>query len=76
MDEGFSRAFLPVVRGVEILFLASLFSCYFEMAEGFSRAFLTSGVSLGAITKVLGPDAPAAFFEISSANLSRALLPS
>jgi hypothetical protein len=28
------------------------------MAEGFSRAFLPSGVSLGAITEVLGLDVP------------------
>jgi hypothetical protein len=31
---------LPTVGGVELLFLASFFSCSFEMAEGFSRAFL------------------------------------
>jgi hypothetical protein len=52
-EEGFLRACLPAVGGVEVLFLASFSSCNFEMAEGFSRAFLPSGVSLGAITKVL-----------------------
>jgi hypothetical protein len=40
------------------------------MAEGFSRAFLPSGVSPGAITEVLGPDVPTAFFEMSSTDLS------
>jgi hypothetical protein len=40
------------------------------MAEGFSRAFLPSGVPLGAITKVLGPDVPTTFFEVSSIDLS------
>jgi hypothetical protein len=40
------------------------------MAEGFSRAFLPSGVSRGAITKVLGPDVPTTFFEVSSIDLS------
>jgi hypothetical protein len=40
------------------------------MAEGFSRAFLISGVSPGAITEVLGPDVPTTFFEVSSTNLS------
>jgi hypothetical protein len=29
------------VGGLELLFLASFFSCSFEMAEGFSRAFLS-----------------------------------
>jgi hypothetical protein len=38
--EGFLRACLPVVGGVEFLFLASFSSCSFEMAEGFSRDFL------------------------------------
>jgi hypothetical protein len=52
MAEGFSRDFLPTVRGVEILFSASFFPCLFEMAEGFSRAFLPSDVSLGPITEV------------------------
>jgi hypothetical protein len=37
-EEGFLRAFLPVVGGVELLFLASFSSCRFEMAEGFSRS--------------------------------------
>jgi hypothetical protein len=39
-EDGFLRAFLPIVGGVELLFSASFFSCSFEMAEGFSRAFL------------------------------------
>jgi hypothetical protein len=39
-EEGFLRACLPVVGGVEILFLASFTSCSFEMAEGFSRDLL------------------------------------
>jgi hypothetical protein len=39
-EEGFLRACLPVVGGVELLFLASFSSCSFEMAEGFSRDFL------------------------------------
>jgi hypothetical protein len=39
-DEGFLRACLPVVVGVELLFLASFSSCSFEMAEGFSSDFL------------------------------------
>jgi hypothetical protein len=56
-EEGFLRACLPAVGAVELLFLAS-FSCSFEMAEGFSRAFLPSGVSPGPITEVLGPDVP------------------
>jgi hypothetical protein len=42
----------------ELLFLACFSSCSFEMAEGFSRAFLLSGVSPGPITEVLGPDVP------------------
>jgi hypothetical protein len=57
---------LPAVRGVEILFSASFFPCRFEMAEGFSRALLPSGVSLGAITEVLGLDVPTIFFEVPS----------
>jgi hypothetical protein len=40
------------------------------MAEGFSRAFLPSDVSPRAITKVLGPDVPTTFFEMSSTDLS------
>jgi hypothetical protein len=40
------------------------------MAEGFSRALLPSGVSLKAITEVLGPDVPTTFFEMSSTDLS------
>jgi hypothetical protein len=40
------------------------------MAEGFSRAFLPSGVSPGAITEVLGTDVPTTFFEMSSTDLS------
>jgi hypothetical protein len=39
-EEGFLRACLPAVGGVELLFLASFSSCSFEMAEGFSRDFL------------------------------------
>jgi hypothetical protein len=70
MAEGFSREFLPAVRGVEILFSASFFLYLLEMAEGFSRAFLPSGVSLGAITEVLGPDVHTAFFEMSLTDLS------
>jgi hypothetical protein len=57
-EEGFLRAFLPTVSAEELLFLASFSSCGFEMAEGFSRAFLPSGVSPGPITEVLGPDVP------------------
>jgi hypothetical protein len=48
--ECFLRACLPAVGVVELLFLASFSSCSFEMAEGFSRAFWPSGVSLGPIT--------------------------
>jgi hypothetical protein len=40
-EEGFIRACLPAVGGVEMLFLASFSSCSFEMAEGFSRDFLS-----------------------------------
>jgi hypothetical protein len=54
-EEGFLGACFPAV---ELLFLASFSSCSFEMAEGFSRAFLPSGVSTGPITEVLGPDVP------------------
>jgi hypothetical protein len=57
-EEGFLRACLPAVGAVELLFLASFSSCSFEMAEGFSRAFLPSGVSPGPITEILGPDVP------------------
>jgi hypothetical protein len=57
-EEGFLRACLPAVGAVELLFLASFSSCSFEMAEGFSTAFLPSGVSPGPIAKVLGPDVP------------------
>jgi hypothetical protein len=39
-EEGFLRACLLVVGGVELLFLASFSSCTFEMAEGLSRDFL------------------------------------
>jgi hypothetical protein len=39
-EEGFLRAYLPIVGAVELLFLASFSSCSFKMAEGFSRAFL------------------------------------
>jgi hypothetical protein len=39
-EESFLRACLPVVGGVELLFLASFSSCSFEMAEGFLRDFL------------------------------------
>jgi hypothetical protein len=39
-EEGFLRACLPAVGGVELLFLACFPSCSFEMAEGFSRDFL------------------------------------
>jgi hypothetical protein len=39
--QGFSRAFLPITCGLELLFSASFFSCCFEMAkEGFLRAFV------------------------------------
>jgi hypothetical protein len=58
-EEGFLRACLPVVGAVELLFLGSFSSCSFEMAEGFSRAFLPSGVSPGPIIEVFGPDVPA-----------------
>jgi hypothetical protein len=58
VEEGFLRAFLPAVGAVELLFLANFSSCGFEMAEGFSRAFLPSGVSPGPITEVLAPDVP------------------
>jgi hypothetical protein len=40
------------------------------MAKGFSRAFFLSGVSPGAITKVLGLEVPTTFFEVSSTDLS------
>jgi hypothetical protein len=40
------------------------------MAEGYSRAFLPSGVSPGAIIEVLCPDVPTGFFEMSSTDLS------
>jgi hypothetical protein len=40
------------------------------MVEGFSRAFLPSGVSPGDIIEVLGPDVPTTFFEVSSTDLS------
>jgi hypothetical protein len=59
MAEGFSRDFLPALHGVDILFSASFFPYWFEMAKGFWRAFLPSGVSPGPITEVLGPDVPA-----------------
>jgi hypothetical protein len=36
-EDGFLRACLPAVGGVELLFLASFSSWSFEMAEGFSR---------------------------------------
>jgi hypothetical protein len=49
---------LPAVGVVELLFLASFSSCSFEMAEGFLRAFLPSGVSPGPISEILGPDVP------------------
>jgi hypothetical protein len=39
-EEGFLRAFLPAVGGLELLFLASFSSCSFEMDEGFSKDFL------------------------------------
>jgi hypothetical protein len=39
-EEGFLRACLPGVGGVELLFLAIFSCCSFEMAEGFSRDFL------------------------------------
>jgi hypothetical protein len=57
-EEGFLRACLLAVGAIELLFLASFSSCNFEMAKGFSRAFLHSGVSPGPITVVLGPDVP------------------
>jgi hypothetical protein len=40
VEEGFLRACLLAVGGVELLFLASFSSCSFQMAEGFSRDFL------------------------------------
>jgi hypothetical protein len=39
------------------------------MAEGFSRDFLPSGVSPGAITEVLGPDVHTTFIKMSSTEL-------
>jgi hypothetical protein len=57
-EEGFLRACLPAVGAVELLFFACFYSCSFEMAEGFSRAFLPSGVSPRPITEVLVPDVP------------------
>jgi hypothetical protein len=57
-EEGFLRACFPAVGAIELLYLASFSSCSFEMAEGFSRAFLPSGVSPGPITEVLGPNVP------------------
>jgi hypothetical protein len=38
-EEGFLKACLPAVGGVELLCLASFCSCISEMAEGFSRNF-------------------------------------
>jgi hypothetical protein len=38
--------------------------------DSFSRAFLPSGVSPGAITEVLGPDVPTTLFEMSLIDLS------
>jgi hypothetical protein len=70
MAGGLSSDFFTVVRGVVILFSAGFFPYWFEMAEGFSRAFLLSGVSPGAVTEVLGPDVPTTFFEMSSTDLS------
>jgi hypothetical protein len=40
VEEGFLRACLPAVGGVELLFLAGFSSCSFEMADGFPRDFL------------------------------------
>jgi hypothetical protein len=57
-EEGFLRACLPAVGVVELLLLVSFSSCSFEIAEGFSRAFLPSGVSPGPIIEVLGLDVP------------------
>jgi hypothetical protein len=48
-EEGFLRACLPAVGGVELLFLVCFSFCGFEMAEGFSWDFLPA---------VLGPDVP------------------
>jgi hypothetical protein len=39
-EEGFLRACLPTVGGVQLLFFASFAYCSFEMTEGFSRDFL------------------------------------
>jgi hypothetical protein len=39
-EEGFLRACLPAVGGIELLFLVSFSSCSFKMVEGFSRDFL------------------------------------
>jgi hypothetical protein len=39
-EEGFLRACLPTIGGIELLFLVSFSSCSFEMAEDFSRDFL------------------------------------
>jgi hypothetical protein len=57
-EEDFLRACLPAVGVVELFFLASFSSCSFEMAEGFSMAFLPSGVSPRPITEVLSLDVP------------------
>jgi hypothetical protein len=40
VEEGFLRACLPTVGGLELLFLTRFSSCSFKMAEGFSRDFL------------------------------------
>jgi hypothetical protein len=58
VDEGFLRACLPAIGGVEFLFLASFSSCSFEMAEGFSRDFLPAvrGVEILFSTSDEGPD--------------------
>jgi hypothetical protein len=53
-EEGFLRAFLPDVGGVELLFLTSFSSCSFEMTDGFSRDFLPA---------VLGPNVPMLWYD-------------
>jgi hypothetical protein len=40
VEEGFLRACLAAIGGVELLFLASFSFCSLEMAEGFSMDFL------------------------------------
>jgi hypothetical protein len=71
-EEGFLRACLPAVGGVELLFLARFSSCSFKMAEGFSRDFLSAvrGVEILFLASFFP-----CCFEMAE-GFSRALLPS